>query len=167
MKTKRLIQTIITGVTLIVSAATLNAQIIIKGRITEPKGKPVPFATVYIKNTISGALTDTLGYYKIKYNKKENLTLIATTIGYDTATYNLVPDTNANYAVNFIIKANASTLNEVVITPGAMQANNDGKVAVLTTLDVYTTAGAQGDVVGAIQTLPGIQKNSDQTGLFC
>ena len=166
MKAKRIVKNVVAGLVVLLSAANLNAQIIIKGRITEPKGKPVPFATVYIKNTISGALTDTLGYYKIKYNKKENLTLIATTIGYDTAIYNLVPDTNVHYTVNFIIRSNSSNLNEVVITPGAMQANNDGKVAVLTTMDVYTTAGAQGDVVGAIQTLPGIQKNSDQTGLF-
>src|ERR1700722_289304 len=110
MKTKRLIKDIVTALVLIVSAATLNAQIIIKGKITEPKGKPVPFATVYIKNTISGALTDTLGYYKIKYNKKENLTLIATAIGYDTATFNMVVDTSKVYAVNLVLKSNSSNL---------------------------------------------------------
>lgn len=142
-----------------------TAQITITGKITD-KGKPVPYATVYIKNTITGGLTDSLGRYKILFNKKENLTIIATALGYDTATYNLVPDTNKTYRVNLSLKTNSSTLDEVVIAPGAIEANNDRKVAVLTTLDVYTTAGAEGDIVGAIQTLPGTQKNPDQTGLF-
>jgi len=142
-----------------------RAQITIAGKITD-KGKPVPYATIYIKNTITGGLTDSLGYYKIQFNKKENITIIATALGYDTTTYNLVPDTNKTYRVNLSLKANSSTLDEVVIAPGAISANNDRKVAMLTTLDVYTTAGANGDVLGAIQTLPGTQKNPDQTGLF-
>ena len=142
-----------------------SAQMTISGKITE-KGKPVPYATVYIKNTVTGGLTDSLGYYKIQYNKKENLTIIATAMGYDTTTYNLVIDTNKTYRVNLSLKANSSTLDEVVIAPGAISANNDRKVAVLTTLDVYTTAGANGDVLGAIQTLPGTQRNPDQNGLF-
>lgn len=151
--------------TLSLFAYTVTAQITISGKITD-KGKPVPYATVYIKNTITGGLTDSLGYYKIQYNKKENLTILATALGYDTATYNLIPDTNKTYRVNLSLKTNSSTLDEVVIAPGAISANNDRKVAVLTTLDVYTTAGANGDVLGAIQTLPGTQRNPDQNGLF-
>jgi len=142
------------------------AQVTIKGKITEGKGKPVPFATVFVKNSIVGTLTDTLGNYKLHYSKKENLVIVATAIGYDTSTYNLIPDSNKNYTVNISVKSNSSNLNEVVITPGSFDANNDRKVAMLTTMDIYTTAGAEGDVVGAIQTLPGVQKVSDQTGLF-
>jgi len=150
---------------LLLQSWTINAQITIKGRVTD-KGKAVPFATVYIKNTIVGALTDSSGYYKINFDKKENLTIIATALGSDTATFNLLPDTNKQYTVNLMLKANSSALNEVVIAPGAISANNDRKVAVLTTMDVYTTAGANGDVVGAIETLPGTQKNPTQNGLF-
>jgi len=158
-------QTLVLIAGLLIQAVTSNAQITIKGRVTD-KNKPVPFATVYIKNTIVGALTDSAGYYQIQYNKKENLTIIATALGFDTATYNLVPDTNRQYIVNLSPKSNSSKLDEVVIAPGAIAANNDRKVAVLTTLDVYTTAGAEGDVVGAIQTLPGVQKNPSENGLF-
>jgi len=150
---------------LLLQSWAINAQITIKGRVTD-KGKAVPFATVYIKNTIVGALTDSSGYYKINFDKKENLTIIATALGSDTATFNLLPDTNKQYTVNLMLKANSSALNEVVIAPGAISANNDRKVAVLTTMDVYTTAGANGDVVGAIETLPGTQKNPTQNGLF-
>jgi len=142
------------------------AQVNIKGKVTLRNGKPVPFATVYIKNSIVGSLTDTLGHFKLKYNKTEKVDIVATSIGYDTSTFTLTPDTAKNYTVNFLLKENSNNLDEVTITPGSIEANNDRKVAVLTTMDVYTTASAEGDIVGAIQTLPGVQKVSDQTGLF-
>ncbi len=162
---KQYLQTLLAGILLSQSWA-VSAQIIIKGRVTEGKNKAVPYATVYIKNTIDGALTDSGGYYKLHSYKKENLTVVATALGYDTTTFNLVPDSGKNYVVNLLLKSNSSKLDEVVVAPGAISASNDRKVAVLTTLDVYTTAGANGDVVGAIQTLPGTQKNPTQNGLF-
>jgi hypothetical protein len=143
-----------------------TAQMTIKGKVTEQKGKPIAFATIYLKNTITGGLTDTLGRYSIHINKKENATIIVTAIGYDTTVYNLVADTSKTYIINLTLKTNSSQLDEVTISPGAMEASNDRKVAALTTLDIYTTASAEGDVVGALQTLPGLQKVSDQTGLF-
>ena len=57
-------------------------------------------------------------------------------------------------------------MQEVVITAGAFEANDENKVAVLKPLDIYTNAGAGGDIMGAIRTLPGTQSQSDQTGLF-
>lgn len=165
MRKSKLLQTLLLIAPLLFCSSATYAQIIISGRVTD-KGKPVPFATVYIQNTIAGALTDTLGNYTISYNKKAPITIIATALSYDTAKYNLTPDTGKHYTINLSIKTNSSTLDEVVIAPGAIEANNDRKVAVLTTLDVYTTAGANGDVLGAIQTLPGTQKNPTENGLF-
>ena len=160
------LHTLALAVSIIGLAVSANAQMIIKGKVTESKGKPVPFATVYVKNTITGALTDSLGRYSLRVNKKENITIIATAIGFDTTTYNLVPDTSKTYFVPLVLGTNSSSLDQVTIMAGSMEANNDRKVAVLTTLDIYTTAGAAGDVVGAIQTLPGVEKVADQTGLF-
>ena len=166
MKTGKTIQNTFIILALLVQTINAGAQMVIKGRVTEPKGKPVAFATIYIKNTITGTLTDTLGYYTLPYNKKENVVLVTTAIGYDTSEYNLSAGASGSYTVNMVLKNNSSNLDEVVITPGAIEANNDRKVAILTTLDVYTTASAQGDVVGAIETLPGTEKVADQTGLF-
>ena len=58
-------------------------------------------------------------------------------------------------------------LEEVFISAGTIEASNERSVAVLKPLDIVTTAGGQGDIVGAIQTLPGVQRNGgDQTGLM-
>ena len=68
---------------------------------------------------------------------------------------------------NVILREPQKILEEVTITAGTIEANNDRSVAVLKPLDIVTTAGAQGDIIGAIQTLPGVQRNGgDQTGLM-
>ena len=152
--------------TIPLSIVAVNAQMTIKGTVSEGKGKPVPFATVFLKNTFVGGLTDSAGHYSLHYNKKEKVTVVTTAIGYDTAYSTVTPDSGKVYVVNLLVKNNSSQLDEINISAGAMEANNDRKVAVLTTLDIYTTAGAAGDVIGAIQTLPGVEKVSDQTGLF-
>ena len=58
-------------------------------------------------------------------------------------------------------------IGEVVISAGTIEARNDRVVAVLKPIDIVTSAGGQGDIAGAIQTLPGVQRNGgDQTGLM-
>jgi len=144
----------------------LGAQITIHGKVKDNKGKPVEFGTVFIKNTLIGGLTDSLGNYTLNTKERGDITLIATAIGYDTAFVKISIEDKKDYSANLVMHNNGDRLNEVDITPGAIAANNDGKVAILNTMDVYTTAGAEGDVVGAIQTLPGTQKNPSQNGLF-
>ncbi len=58
-------------------------------------------------------------------------------------------------------------LDEIVISAGTIEANNERKVTILKPLDIVTIAGGAADIVNAIQTLPGVQRNGgDQTGLY-
>ena len=58
-------------------------------------------------------------------------------------------------------------LDEIVISAGTIEANNERKVTILKPLDIVTIAGGGADIVNAIQTLPGVQRNGgDQTGLY-
>jgi len=58
-------------------------------------------------------------------------------------------------------------LDEIVISAGTIEANNERKVAILKPLDIVTIAGGGADIINAIQTLPGVQRNGgDQTGLL-
>jgi hypothetical protein len=142
------------------------AQSTIKGKVTDTKGVAVPFASVFIKNTISGTTTDADGNYLLKTNENGNLTLVTISIGYDSSFAILNIESGKEYTSNFKLKENSAALDEVVVSAGAFDASNDRKIAVLRPMDIYTTAGGAGDIVGAIQTLPGAQKVSDQTGLF-
>jgi hypothetical protein len=142
------------------------AQSVIKGKVTDPKGKPVPFVNVFVKNSISGASTDTLGFYQIKTKETGNHFIAVSAIGYDTISAFVILENGKEYVQDFKLKEKVTNLGEVTISAGSFDADNDRKIAVLRPIDIYTTASAAGDIVGAIQTLPGTMKVSDQTGLF-
>lgn len=142
-----------------------NAQTRISGHVKENKGIPLAYASVYLENTIDGTTTDSSGNFSFKTREKGKKVLVASFVGYETKKDTIIID-KKEIIHNITVKENAIAVQEVVVTAGAFQANDDQKVAVLTPLDIYANAGAGGDIVGAIRTLPGTQAQSDQTGLF-
>jgi len=142
------------------------AQTVIKGKVSDNQKHPVQFATVVIEGTTEGAFTDSLGEYSLSPSITGKVNIKVMNIGYKTDSVSLEIENGKEYKLDFILKSNQGNLNELVVTAGAFEANNDRKVAVLRPMDIYTTAGGGGDIVGAIQTLPGTQKVSNETGLF-
>ncbi len=141
------------------------AQSNISGRIVDDKGKPVMGASVYLDNTLDGSSTDSFGVFKFTTTENGTQTLVATAVGYSNAgtTLKIAGDISD---INLTLKNTAKTLEEVTITAGAFEASNDKDKTVLKPLDIVTTAGAQADVVRALETLPGTQKQGTQNGLF-
>lgn len=142
-----------------------EAQTRISGQLKDTKNQPVPFASVSIENTIDGTTTDSLGRFSFKTREKGKRVLMGTYIGYETKKDTIYID-KSPLVHNLIIKEKPLMVREVVVTAGAFEANDDPKVAILKPLDIYTNAGAGGDIAGAIRTLPGAQAQNDQTGLF-
>jgi hypothetical protein len=149
----------------LLSGLTVVAQTRISGKVADEKGKPVVGASVYLDNTLDGSSTDSTGAFSFKTTETGAQTLVATAIGYSNAgtPLNITSDITG---INLMLKNTARTLEEVTITAGAFEASNDKDKTVLKPLDIVTTAGAQADVVRAIETLPGTQKQGAQNGLF-
>lgn len=141
------------------------AQFRIAGRVMNDKGLAVSGASVSLDNTIDGATTDSTGKFAFTTEEKGPQTLVVTeAVHQETALpLNLTGDVT-NLTVT--MKTAFNRLNEVVIAAGAFEASNDKNKSMLTTMDIVTTAGANADVVKAIQTLPGTQQQGTQTGLF-
>jgi len=137
----------------------------ISGQLKDTKNQPLPYASVSIENTIDGTTTDSLGQFSFKTREMGKHVLIGSYIGYETKKDTLYI-TKGNLVHNMVIREKPLTIREVVVTAGAFEANDDPKVAILKPLDIYTNAGAGGDIAGAIRTLPGAQAQTDQTGLF-
>ena len=55
----------------------------LKGRVTDANGRPVAFASVYIRETKQGVIGDTEGYFQIKL-APGTYHLECSCIGYDT-----------------------------------------------------------------------------------
>ncbi|MFY8037282.1 MAG: carboxypeptidase-like regulatory domain-containing protein [Cyclobacteriaceae bacterium] len=141
------------------------AQSVLTGKVTDPQGNPLPGASIYILNTLDGTSSNAEGVYILTSTEKGEHILVVSMIGYETMQQSIRLEDNS-YTFNFTLKEAVSELDEVVISAGTIEATNDRKVAVLRPLDIVTTAGAAGDIVGAIQTLPGTMRVGDQTGLF-
>jgi outer membrane cobalamin receptor len=133
--------------------------------VVTTSGEGIPGASVYLLNTLDGTSTDALGNFSFVTKEVGDVTVIVSAIGFVKQQVHLRLDKSLA-PVTFVLKEEVSQLNEVVISAGSMEANNDHEVAVLKPMDIYTNAGAGGDIVGAIQTLPGTQRVAEQTGLF-
>jgi hypothetical protein len=68
--------------------------------------------------------------------------------------------------VDFVLPEKTNEMNVVVISAGTIEASDEKRTTLLKPLDIVTTAGSQGDIYGAVQTLPGTSKVGEQEGLF-
>ena len=57
-------------------------------------------------------------------------------------------------------------LNAVIVSAGTFEAGDKKRAAVLSSLDIATTAGSNADIAAALKTLPGTQQVGEQEGLF-
>lgn len=143
-----------------------RAQSIIKGTVKDAKGATVSYVNVFIKNSTDGTITDTLGMFRFVTKLQGSQVLNISFIGYQQLSYPIDLE-NKEYSIDFVLKEAVNMLNEVVISAGTIEANNERKVAILKPIDIVTIAGGGADIVSAIQTLPGVQRNGgDQTGLL-
>jgi len=145
---------------------TCSAQSILKGTVKDIKGHPIEFVNVFIKNSTDGSITDSLGSFKIITKLQGNQVINVSIIGYEQISYPVTLE-DKEYNLSFTLKEAVNMLDEIVISAGTIEANNERKVTILKPIDIVTIAGGAADIVNAIQTLPGVQRNGgDQTGLY-
>lgn len=153
-------------ITLLFLLTTLvtSAQTKIEGTINDAKGRPLAAANVYIDGTYDGGTSDGNGHFSFETAEKGEHTLVITLMFYEDVRQAI---TIENYkAQPFAMKESVNTLDTVVISAGTFQAGDNSKVTALKPLDIVTTAGAAGDIVGALLTLPGTQTVGESGRLF-
>lgn len=141
------------------------AQVTIKGKLMDTKNKPLVAASITLKDTYDGATTDSLGRFSFSTTEKGAFVLEASLTGYSTYIKNIQID-GKDITLDISIKELITELNAVVITAGSFEASDKKKGTVLTALDIVTTASAEGDITGALKTLPGTQQVGETGGLF-
>ena len=151
---------------LVSTVGKVSAQAVLSGSVTDIAGKPLKGVSVYLDGTLDGGTTDSAGMFSITTTEYGSQTLVASFAGYENAGRPLQLDATSKIAgIAFRVKKSFTALDEVVITAGAFETGNSSKT-ILKPLDILTTAGANADVIKAIQTLPGTQQQGNQTGLF-
>jgi hypothetical protein len=88
----------------------------ISGKITDPTGEMVPFASIYVKNTSKGVSANVDGSYKLTVDKGM-VTLVYKAIGYKTKEREIL--VNGNVIANQELETESYTLKNVTIRPNA------------------------------------------------
>ena len=141
------------------------AQTKISGTISDKQGNPVPGANVFIKDSYDGATSDDNGKFSFMTDETGEKILITTFLGFENYSQKIIPD-GKEIILKITLKEKVNELNTVTISAGAFEASDEKKMVILKPLDIVTTAGANGDVYGALQTLPGTQQIGEKEGLY-
>jgi len=142
-----------------------RAQTTLSGRVLDNRKLPLRGVSVGIKDGYDGATTDSSGRYRFTTEEKGAQTIVATSIGYKKIE-TVVDLKGGPITLDILLKEEVSEMNAVVITAGSFEASDRKKATVLNSLDIVTTASGNGDVTGALKTLPGAQQIGDKEGLF-
>jgi hypothetical protein len=149
----------------ILAGCKAQAQTEIKGRIISVRKKPLAGVNISIKDSYEGATSDSSGSFSFVTEEKGIVVLQAEQSGYKLYQQQ-INVTTAPAPIEIILKELVDEMSAVVITAGAFEASDRKKATVLNPIDIVTTASGNGDVTGALKTLPGAQQVGESEGLF-
>ena len=137
------------------------SQTVISGVVTDGR-EPMAGANVFIIGTIDGCLTDSLGRFEFVTSKTGELSIKATFIGFEDA----VLTTTESQNLLIRMREQATTINEVVVTASTYSFGKSDNFKTMDALDVVMSGNSCGDIVAALQTLPGTQKVGENGKLY-
>jgi hypothetical protein len=145
----------ITIILSLISLFNIQAQNIVSGTIFGKDGKPISDANVYIEGSYDGVNSDSLGKFQFETTTQGTQNLIVSLISYETIKKQIDVTNFSNQRI--VLLEDVKLMSTVTITAGTFEAGEKSRNSVLTPLDIVTTAGNPGDIVSALQTLPGTQ----------
>lgn len=143
---------------------SVEAQIEIRGRVIDQQDTAIVGANVYLEGSYDGTVTDENGNFQFTTSENGSQTLLISYLSYET--FSKTADVTALTGLIIRLKESVTSLDAVVITAGSFEAGDKARVSVLKPLDIVTTAGAAGDIIGALNTLPGTQTVGEDGRLF-
>lgn len=148
-------------VIMLLVACHAMSQTVISGVVTDGR-EPMAGVNVFIIGTIDGCLTDSLGRFEFTTSKTGELSIKATFIGFEDA----VLTTTESQNLLIRMREQATTINEVVVTASTYSFGKSDNFKTMDALDVVMSGNSCGDIVAALQTLPGTQKVGENGKLY-
>lgn len=141
------------------------SQIKISGKVSF-KNKGVAEVNVTLKDTYDGTTTDAQGNFTFETSEKGAHKITFIHPKYEDVE-RAVTIENQDISLNIDLKEQISEIDAVVVSAGSIEASDKKRAtALLTPIDIYTTAGADGQISSALTYLPGVQKVGGTEGLF-
>ena len=141
-----------------------TAQTTISGTVTDKSGNVISGANVFLEGTYDGASTTEEGTFFFETMETGAQTLVISALAYET--HYEMGEVSYLKDLKIVMVEAVNQLTGVTLTAGTFEAGDNSKVSVLKPLDIVTTAGAAGDFVAALQTLPGTTTVNEDGRLF-
>lgn len=159
-------KTLIFILSFLFSISVVSAQVRLSGKVTDQNQLPLGGANIFFQGSYDGTTADSLGFFSFKTELRGVQTLSATFIGYKPIFRKLDLDSAKTIKINFVLEETGEKIDEVVINAGSFEASDEKKAVILRMFDIATTPSAQGDIFGALCTLPGVQKVGEDGRVF-
>ncbi len=135
----------------------------------EKTGEPAIFVNVYLKGTTHGTTTDANGYYNLSRIPQGSYQLMATSVGFDTATANIsITKKDQIIDKKLFINESSIQLDIVEVSAERQEAKKAVKMSVtkLTPKEIkkMPAIGGDPDLAQYLQVLPGVVFTGDQGG---
>ena len=151
---------------LLITSVQLFAQATIRGKVKDNRGRPLAGASVSLKDSYDGTVTDSLGNFSFTTSEKGDFILVFSIMGYKSYEQKITIGKDP-ITIDASLKEELNELKAVTVTAGSFAAGDNKRAAtVLTSLDVLTVGGGNADITSAVKTLPGAQQIGEQEGLF-
>lgn len=142
-----------------------GAQTTISGTVTSTKKEPIPGANIILVDTYDGTTSNADGTYSFTTYESGTYALQVSFLGFETYT-DTIEINGGELTIDIAIKESFNELKAVVISAGAFEASDEKRGTILKPLDIVTTAGASGDIYGALTTLPGATQVGNDDGFY-
>ena len=142
-------------------AVSATSQTRVSGVVTDGR-EPLVGANVFIVGTIDGCITDSVGRFSFLTSQTGELTLCVTYMGFDD--YELSSTQLTNLTIR--MRERATAIDEVVVTASTYSFGKSDNFKTMDALDVVMSGNSCGDVVAALQTLPGTQMVGESGKLY-
>ena len=147
----------------LMTVCNVTAQTTVSGLVSDGK-ESLAGANVFIIGTIDGCLTDSLGRFSFTTSQTGEVTLKATFMGFED--YTLTAEVSQMHDLTVRLKERATTIHEVVVTASTFSFGKSDNFKTMDALDVVMAGNSCGDIVAALQTLPGTQKVGENGKLY-
>lgn len=158
-------QIFISSIFFLLVAGQAISQTTIKGVVRDGQGQTIPGANVYLKDTFDGAVSLEDGTFSFQTYEEGNQILVVSFIGFKTFELQIRLEAKL-ITFEVQLEEQINKVDGITITAGSYEAGEVSKNTVLKPLDIVTTASAAGDIMGAINTLPGTATVGESGRLF-
>ncbi len=141
------------------------SQTVISGKVFSKK-EALPGISITLKDTYDGTTSDSSGVFKFSTTEKGNFILTVSGIGYKPFEQKITLPASQPIVLDINLKEDVTELNAVILSAGTFEAGDKKRAAVMSSIDIATTAGSNADISAALKTLPGTQQVGEQEGLF-